>query len=247
MGNVLVNPSLGQTLTVNPTLGQTQKLYSGGSNTVLKYLPEAGPTPTQITDLSGHGNHAAFTDAPAIVQINGRNCYQFVSAQTNYCTVPDITELLGATAATWCAYVRKDAYVLSQYVMTDWGVAGKQNWVLGNESTENRWSAIVAGGTSANKAEVAVNNVFTTGWHFVWMRFMGGVSLESGIDSTVGTPDTTSVPAIVASASDGTTYIGRLATTYSSMTLGALAIFPRAITDAERDLWRYKVQTLLGV
>jgi hypothetical protein len=43
------------------------------------------------------------------------------------------------------------------------------------------------------------------------------------------------------------TYIGRRQDFYSSMTLGALTIWPSAISDAEIQKWRYHVKRQLGL
>jgi hypothetical protein len=242
---ILVNPA--KSIKVNPTLGATQKLYAGGSDAVLKYLPEYGPTPTQITDLSGHGNHGAFTDAPTPTLVNGRWCYQFVSASTNYCTIPDITELLGATAATWLAWVRKDAYAVGQCVASDYVGAGASRWALGFEGEENSWRGIVGDNTNTSLSiHGAIAGVFTVGWHFVWMRFVGSTSKQIGCDNSIGI-STDTIPAALGAGVKNATYIGRITTIYSSITLGALTIFPRAITDAERDQWRYAMKARLGL
>ena len=239
------------TILINPALGASQKLYSGGSNTCFKAITKGGPTPTQITDTSGRGNHGVFTKAPEPVLVGDLWCYQFVNADSEYVTVPDITELLGATEATWCAWVRKDAYVANQCVVSDYSDAtwAHRKWLLGNEATENKWRVYAGDGTSAT-AVIEIDSVFTTGWHFVWMRFTGGsaTGLESGCDDSVGTPATTASVAALGAVAKGLTNIGRhTGTTYSSMTLGALTIWPYAISDAEIQKWRYHVKRQLGL
>ena len=127
------------TILINPA-SANWKAYAGGSNTCFKAINKGGPTPTQITDSSGRGNHGVFTDAPTPALVGDLWTYQFVSADTNYCTVPDITELLGATAATWCAWVRKDAYVANQGIASDYaGSNAVRRWYFGFESSENHW------------------------------------------------------------------------------------------------------------
>ena len=61
------------------------------------------------------------------------------------------------------------------------------------------------------------------------------------------TPVSTTTVAALGSASQNKTYIGKFATVYSSMTLGALTIWPSAISDAEIQKWRYHVKRQLGL
>jgi len=250
MGNVLVNPSLGQTMTVNPTLGQTQKLYSGGSNTCLKYLPQGGPTPTLIRDLSGRGYNAAFTTAPEPILVNGKWCYQFVSGSLEYCLVPDIVPLLGATAATWCAYVRKDAYVSGGTLASDFrNTDTHRKWSLSESGTDGTFAYTVGNGTATVAA--SCTGYSTGAWHFVWMRYTGNsaTGLEAGVDATVATPvSTTTVTALGSTGAQAHTYIGmQYSGAWASMTLGALTIWPRAITDAELSQWRWDMKAKLGL
>jgi hypothetical protein len=226
------------TILINPSLGANQKLYAGGSNTCFKAITKGGPTPTQITDTSGRGNHGVFTTAPEPVLVGDLWCYQFVSGDSEYVTVPDITELLGATEATWCAWVRKDAYVYRQSIANEY--ASDVGWRLGFENSENLWWVHVA------TANAQIAGAFTTGWHFCWMRFVANnaTGLSTGVDNASATGDTTGVASIENSAYP--LYIGRWIV-YSSMTLGALAIWPSAISDAEIQKWRYHVKRQLGV
>lgn len=221
-------------------------VWSGGSNTCFKALPQGGPTPTLIKDLSGHGNHGAFTVPPEPILINGKWCYQFVSGSSEYVTVPDITELLGATAATWCAWVRKDAYVQYQCVASDYSTAGGQR----------KWSLVyeVADGTARmaiSNDGVAVKVVdltgFTAGWHFLAMRFVGSTSLEGWVDNAYAVNTDAIMASLNNTVGQNHTYIGRTDSYYSSISLGALAIWPSAITDAEIQKWRYQVKALLGL
>ena len=226
-------------------------LYSGGSDTCLKYLPEGGVTPTLIKDLSGRGYNAAFTTAPEPLLVNGKWCYQFVSGSSEYCLVPDIVPLLGATAATWCAYVRKDAYVNQASIMCDYlyGTANALKWQFGFENSENNWRCRAGDGTTATTLEIA--GAYTTGWHFVWCRFTGGsaTGLETGCDNSVATPVTTASIAALGSTAQNRTFIGlyNYGPYYSSQTLGALTIWPSAITDAEIAKWRWDMKAKLGL
>jgi len=243
---ILVNPALSQK--VNPLLGATSKVYGFGSNACFKCVNVGGATPTTMVDTSGRGNHGAFSDAPTVAQTaRGLWTYQFVSAQTNYVTVPDITELLGATAATWMAWVRKDAYVASQCIGSDFAAgAGNIRWYFGFENAQNRWRCLVGDGTTS--AAILVDSVFTTGWHFVWSRFTGGsaTGLETGCDDSVATPMSVTTVAALGSGVKNRTYLGRLDTSYSSITLGALAIFASAKTDAEILQFKNATRPLVG-
>jgi hypothetical protein len=199
--------------------------------------------------MSRNHRDAVFTDAPTWVQLpSGLWCTQYVSAQTNYCTVPDITELLGATAATWMVWVRKDAYIAYQVVASDYTTAGgRKKWLFGYEGTENRWGGAV--GDGATTASVVIAGAFTTGWHFAWMRFTGGsaTGLEAGCDSSVMTPVSTSTIAALGAVDTNSTFIGNWTTYYSSITLGPLGIAARALTDEQIAIWREKYRPLIGV
>jgi len=175
-----------------------------------------------------------------------------VSAQANYCTIPDITELLGATAATWMAWVRKDAYVLNQGVFSDFDAAGKRRWTFGAEAAENTWKCFV--GDNTNIASSSIANLFTVGWHFAWCRFTGGsaTGLEIGIDSSVAAPSSTSAIAALGVGVLNQTLIGKQwvnagTYVYSSITLAALGIAARALTDEQIAIWREKYRPLIGV
>ena len=238
------------TIAIKPSLGATFKPYSYGSNACFKAVTIGGPTPTQITDTSGRGNHGVFTNAPTPALVGDLWTYQFVSEQSNYVTVPDITELLGATAATWCAWVRKDAYVANQCVASDFNAAGSQRWLFGREYDHaTDWYVAVGDGTNTQTASVSLS--YAVGWHFVWMRFTGSsaTGLETGVDEAVATPKSTVSVAALGTGVKNQTYIGRypLAAAYSSITLAALGIAARALTDEQIAIWREKYRPLIGV
>jgi hypothetical protein len=197
-------------------------------------------------------NHldAAFTDAPTWVQLpSGLWALQFVSAQTNYCTIPDITELLGATAATWMAWVRVDAWVDGASIASDYTASGGlKRWIFGGgTSVDNSFSCYAGDGTTAITLGIA--SAFTVGWHFCWMRFTGAsvTGLESGVDSTVAVPASVAAVAALGTGVKNQTYIGKYSTTYSSMTLAALGISAHALTDEQIAIWREKYRPLIGV
>jgi hypothetical protein len=199
--------------------------------------------------MSRNHRHAVFTDAPTWVQLpSGLWCTQYVSAQTNYCTIPDITELLGATAATWMAWVRKNgARPGVQSIASDWGGAGEARWLFGYEGSEGSWRCYVANGTDS--ANNSMTGFTADAWHFCWMRFTGNsaTGLEQGIDGVTDTPvSTTSVAALGVGVLNHT-YIGRQTTIYSSITLAALGIAARALTDEQIAIWREKYCPLIGV
>lgn len=233
------------TILINPA-SANWKAYAGGSNTCFKAINKGGPTPTQITDSSGRGNHGVFTTAPEPVQVGDLWAYQFVSGDSEYVTVPDITELLGATAATWCAWVRKDAYVQNQCIAGDFlATANNAKWLIGREAAENTLTLRVGDGTTYVESVTA--SIFTSGWKFVWCRFTGNsaTGLEGGVGDSVVTPVSTTTVAALGSASQNKTYIGKFALVYSSMTLAALAIWPSAISDADINKWRYMTQKFI--
>lgn len=235
------------TILMNPS-SANWKAYAGGSNTCFKAITKGGPTPTQITDTSGRGNHGVFTTAPDVALVGDLWTYQFVSGSSEYVTVPDITELLGATAATWCAWVRKDgANIYQECVASDYSTgANEKKWRFGNGYTAD-WQASVGNGTT--DANIAIASSFAAGWHFVWVRFTSSsaTGLETGCDNSVATPVTTAAIAALGSTGHSHTYIGRREAVYSSITLGALTIWPSAISDAEIQKWRKSTQAMLGV
>jgi len=236
------------TVRIDPSLGQTLNLYAYGSNACFKAVTVGGPTPTQITDTSGKGNHGTFTTAPEPIQLDsGLWAYQFVSGDSEYVTVPDISELLGSTEATWLAWVRKDAYVKEQCVASDYVLAtAEKKWVFGYELYDGRWACIVGNGTEI--VHEFIPDVFTIGWHFVWARFVGNNAngLQLGCDDSTVTESTTAVAAL-GDTGHNHTYIGRLMADYSSITLGALAIFPSALSDADILKWRHMTASLIGL
>jgi hypothetical protein len=177
-------------------------------------------------------------------------CYQFVSGDSEYVTVPDITELLGATAATWCAWVRKDASISSAVIAGDRiNSNGEKKWAFGMSSaTAGRVLYYVGDGTA--EAIITLETAYTiSAWHFVWMRFVGNsaAGFEAGCDSAVATPISTTSVAALGAVGQGHTYIGRYADYYNSITLGALTIWPSAISDAEISKWRNHIKRQLGL
>ncbi|MFA5379086.1 MAG: hypothetical protein WC455_25245 [Dehalococcoidia bacterium] len=218
--------------------------------------PRGSAAPPQILQNKCR-NHldAAFTDAPTWIQLpSGLWALQFVSAQTNYCTIPDIPELLGATSATWLAWVRKDAYIQFQCVASDYAVGGLR-WIFGSETPQSSWKGYVGDNTTVVGPATAAS-VFTVGWHFVWMRFNGSsvTGLEAGCDNTVATPVSTLTVAALGTGVKNHTYIGLEggSAVKSSSTLGALAIWASktptggALSDDEISRWRESRRRLIG-
>ncbi len=206
-------------------------------------LHSAAP-PNVIRDMSRNHRDAVFTDAPTWVQLpSGLWCTQYVSAQTNYCTITSPAELSGATGATILAWVRKDAYVQYQSVFSDYASVNDRIVQFGWESAENTF--FVRFGNDATWGKTAtVTNAFTVGWHFVWARYIASTSIECACDSSVNT-NTTSIGATLGTPNN--IYIGKHDTYYASQTLAALGIAARALTDEQIAIWREKYRPLIGV
>jgi hypothetical protein len=204
-------------------------------------------------------NNGVFTTAPTWEkQSSGLWALKFVSGSSQYVTLPDIKQLLGATQATWMAWVRKDASVSNQKLMADYSTAdiaaNGVKWIFCGEGASNGLFGRVGIGTVAGYVDTTIASVFTTGWHFAWMRYTGNsvTGLQSGCDDTASSLiSTTSVPQL-GNVSNNTTHIGRInhsgATwVYSSMTLGALAISTLALSDTEIWKWGQSRRRLLGI
>lgn len=125
--------------------------------------------------------------------------------------------------------------------------AGNKNWTFGYENVENRWCCWAGDGTT--QTSIIVAGAYTAGWHFVWMRFTGGsvTGLETGCDSSVGTPVSTAAIAALGAVANSITRIGRALTVYSSMTLATLRIHNVALTDGEIYQYRESTRKLIGV
>jgi hypothetical protein len=212
------------------------------------YRGDATP-PSSLEDVTREHNNGVFTTAPTWEkQSSGLWALKFVSGSSQFVTLPDIKQLLGATQATWMAWVRKDAYVADQTIAGDYATtAGHLKWKFLDESAENRFQVYVGNGTTA--VQKYTNSVFTTGWHFCWMRFTAAsaTGLEHGVDSIVGATGDVSAIAALGNTSYGHTYIGRYATLYSSITLGAFAISALALSDTEIWKWGQSRRRLLGI
>ena len=190
---------------------------------------------TQIFDSTvnaNHGTKAAAGQAPSEIAGMIGKAQQFVSGSSQYISLPDIAGLLGATEATWESYVRKDAYINQQCIASDW-LRSNQQWMFGSEYPEDsNWRSFAGAGDT--NVGATIDSVFTTGWHFCWMRFKGNdaTGFETGVDDSVTTPVSTTTVAALGSVSSGITRIGRYSIHYSSMTLCELR-FSSAARSAE--------------
>jgi hypothetical protein len=211
------------------------------------YRGEATP-PSSLEDVTREHNNGVFTTAPTWEkQSSGLWALKFVSGSSQYVTIPDIKQLLGAKQATWMAWVRKDASVVSQAIASDFSTAGKRRWRFG-ENNANQWIVYVGDGTNVVNSDF-INSLYTTGWRFVWVRFTGNsaTGLETGVDDAVVTPASTTSVAALGAGVLNQTYIGRRETFYASQTLGALAISILALSDTEIWKWGQSRRRLLGI
>ncbi len=203
-----------------------------------------------LVDRSRYHNNGTAYNISAWERLpSGLYCPKMVSASSGYYLVPDIAPLLGAKQATWMAWVRKDAFVNYQAVTDDYSAnpVAKRRWMFGDESPENLWYCIVGDGTTT--AAIGKSGAYTTGWHFVWLRFAGGslTGLETGIDNSVATPVSTASVASLGADVKNNTKIGSNEGIFSSQTLATLRIHNLALTDTE--IWKYRESTrrLIGV
>jgi len=170
------------------------------------------------------------------------------NGEGGYYGITDIAKLLGAKKATLAAWVRKDNYVQYQCVASDYVDAdAERKWKFGNESAESTWGVTVGDGTSV--VSVSVASVFTTGWHFVWMRFTGGsaTGLEAGCDDSRATPGNVAAIATLGAVGHDHTYIGRVGSYYSSMAVLSLHVSDEAQSNDWLSALRQSGRRLVGV
>ena len=102
---------------INPILGATHKLYSFGSNAVLKSYDIGGGTPTSLVDKSGHGNDGVFTNITPAQLSSGLWYYTFNGTSSLIATSGAVIPTGDFSIAIW-AYVSGGSAIRN--MVTQW-------------------------------------------------------------------------------------------------------------------------------
>ena len=119
-----------------------------------------------LPDLSGYNNHGTLTNFsnPPTATSGWGGQGVILDGVNDFIDILD--PVLGSTAMSVCAWVKKTAYMQYQGIVTDYqSVAPYRNWLLGYENPENTLFFYVGDGTNTNSQLITG---FTANiWHFV--------------------------------------------------------------------------------